>query len=233
MRKQTLKLITLFALMTLAFGAKSQNVLEIEKYKVFTDAINQIQQENAELLAKEGYKKDTINYNPIIICSKTIFETDSIGFFLNESLKANKSIFEGNFLNLEKFAIVENNKLICLDTAYINLYYMLDSLCKPNNRLSNSFFFKSKVIFKDKPKEKRFGLFRTNHMKFWRKFYKKYPNSFGIFEVSDVFFSEDRNLAILYLGYNRQALSGKGAIYLLRKENGIWKIKKSRDIWMS
>mgnify|MGYP001162027776 CR=1 FL=1 len=225
--------IALFALIAISLDIKSQGNIESEKYKVYSDAINQIQYEDAIRVAKAGKKNDTINYEPVVIHKSTIYETDSIGFFLFKSLKLKKSIFDGNYLNINEFAVIDNGKLIGLDTSFIVLYYMLDSLSIPGKHLSNSFGFKSKVIFTNQLKSRRLGLFRINWENFWDRFYQKHPNSFGIFEVSDVFFNSGMNNAILYIGFQRQGLVGYGAVYFLKKDNDKWTIIKNHEIWIS
>jgi hypothetical protein len=227
------KNIVVLTLIILSLNARSQGIIEVEKYKVYTDAIYQIQFENAVQLVENKFKTDTIEYEPIVIHKKTRYETDSIGFFLNKRLKSNQSIFDSYYLNLEKFAIIDNKNLIGLDTAFIDLYFLLDSLSRPGSSLSNNFFFNNKVILTNQLKEKKLGLFRINWDNFWERFYQKHPNSFGIFEVSDVFFSQDRDLAILYIGYQRQGLVGYGAVYMLKKEKGKWIIIKDREVWVS
>jgi hypothetical protein len=210
-----------------------QNKEEQEKYKVYTDAITQIQYDNVIKRAGISSYKDTTDYYPVLIRKTTVYENDSVGFMLYKSLRSDKSIFALPFLNLEKFAVINNNKLVCLDTTFILLQYRLDSLSKAGHYLSNSFYFPYRTILTNKLTDRKYCLFKPDLIRFWNRFYKRYPNSFGIFEVSDVFFSPDNSTAILYIGYHRQGLTGYGGVYLLKKVNGKWVILKNREIWIA
>ena len=229
MNKQVFIFANLFFLMSLHFISNGQDSLEVEKYKVYSDAINQIQY---NYLDKEV--KDTVQYYPIFLKKKTVFESDETGFEMYEYIQRKTPISEIKMTNIRDYLIIENNKyIIGLDTLFIKLHYLIDSLSYNKKKLSKSFFFETKVIFTNKPKRKQFGFFNVDIMKFWERFYKKHPNSFGIFEVSDIVFSKDKKKAILYIGYQRRSLNGYGAVYLLIKENDKWKIIKKRGIWIS
>ncbi len=234
MFRQVLIHTILFFLISLHFNAKAQDSLEIEKYKVYTDAIYQIQYNNTEKNIKLKSDKDTVRYYPIFLKRKTICKSGGYGFRMYEYIKKKNSISEIKMTNIVDYLIIENNNyVIGLDTIFIKLHYLLDSLSNNNKKLSNNFLFKSKVVFTKKPRNKLFGLFSINIIKFWKRFYEKYPKSFGIFSVSDVFFSNDKKYAILYIGYERSSLGGYGAVYLLKKEKGKWKVIKQRGIWTS
>jgi hypothetical protein len=56
----------------------------------------------------------------------------------------------------------------------------------------------------------------------WKPFYAKYPGSPGIITVSRVGLNRDKNLAIFYVGNQRQLLLGEGRLHVLKKEGDVW-----------
>jgi hypothetical protein len=68
----------------------------------------------------------------------------------------------------------------------------------------------------------------------WKKFYKEYPGSAGVFEFSNIWYSEDGNEAIFYHTHSRRGLSAHGALTILKKNaNGEWKIKYQVNLWQA
>jgi hypothetical protein len=67
----------------------------------------------------------------------------------------------------------------------------------------------------------------------WEGFYKKYPKSGGIFTFSRVGFSKDGQQALLFVTNWCRTLCGTGEYYLLKKENGEWKVVNKHMIWIS
>lgn len=118
------------------------------------------------------------------------------------------------------------------DTIFINLACKLDSL---NNEktgcIKNKFDldfkikmfseFKIKWVFRQRKKDNR------------KTFYKKYPNSFGIIEVSNIAYSNNKKYAVFYIGYQRFGLWGYGCLLLLDLESKNEIIKKQVEIWIS
>lgn len=74
--------------------------------------------------------------------------------------------------------------------------------------------------------------FRKNVKKGWENIYKKYPKSFGIFEISNLVFSDDRRFCILYVGYSRGGLNGYGCLLIADLENEKI-IKTEIELWVS
>lgn len=64
-------------------------------------------------------------------------------------------------------------------------------------------------------------------------FYKEYPSSKGLVDISRAGFNNNRTQAILYYGKMSGKLAGQGRLYSLAKEEGIWKIKHLVIIWVS
>ncbi|MCU0238165.1 MAG: hypothetical protein MUC29_01890 [Pyrinomonadaceae bacterium] len=62
---------------------------------------------------------------------------------------------------------------------------------------------------------------------------KKLENESRYFEFTKVGFSNNGKQAFVYFSNVCNALCGKGAYYLLSKENGIWKIVEESETWRS
>lgn len=67
----------------------------------------------------------------------------------------------------------------------------------------------------------------------WEAFYKKYPKSGGLYTFSRVGFSQDGQQALLFVTNWCRSLCGEGNYYLLKKENGEWKVINKHMIWIS
>ena len=67
----------------------------------------------------------------------------------------------------------------------------------------------------------------------WDSFYEKYPNSQGEMTLSRVGFNTAKSQALVYVGNQSHFLSGEGYIFLLVKENNIWKVKQKESTWES
>jgi hypothetical protein len=74
---------------------------------------------------------------------------------------------------------------------------------------------------------------KAKHDRFWRPFYKRYPNSSGIIFFSKVGFNAEMNQAFLYAGRQCGGLCGAGQYILLVKEESVWKIKQKLNLWVS
>lgn len=75
------------------------------------------------------------------------------------------------------------------------------------------------VVLKNEEYE---ALFRTDSKDGWEEFYKIYRESPGIITLSRPGFSRDRTVAMIYLGNQRNWLSGRGGIHVFLKTNGKW-----------
>lgn len=67
----------------------------------------------------------------------------------------------------------------------------------------------------------------------WDRFYRKYPKSAGYIQVSRPGFNAEKTLALVYVGNQRNWLSGGGEYVVLEKVDGVWKVKTRDTIWVS
>jgi len=65
----------------------------------------------------------------------------------------------------------------------------------------------------------------------WNEFYKKYPGSGGIFSFSRIMYSPDEMTAIFYYWHRMHGLNGHGALAIMEKTGGDWKIKYKTYLW--
>jgi len=67
----------------------------------------------------------------------------------------------------------------------------------------------------------------------WKKFYKKYRDSGGIFQFSNICYSLDGKEAIFYHSLSRHGLNAHGALAIMQNLNGEWKIKYHINFWQA
>ena len=67
----------------------------------------------------------------------------------------------------------------------------------------------------------------------WDEFEEQYPEADGFFFFSRVGFNADETMALALVGFRCPGLCGYGGLYLLAKEDGIWKIQDTLMTWMS
>lgn len=65
----------------------------------------------------------------------------------------------------------------------------------------------------------------------WRNFYKKYPDSGGIFSFSKIRYYTEDTTAIVYYWVRRNGLNGHGALAVMVKNNGEWQLKYKTYLW--
>lgn len=65
----------------------------------------------------------------------------------------------------------------------------------------------------------------------WKKFYKRYPQSAGIFSFGKVKYYPDDATAIVYYWVRRNGLSGHGAIATMVNGNTGWQLKYKTYLW--
>jgi hypothetical protein len=56
----------------------------------------------------------------------------------------------------------------------------------------------------------------------WDQFYRAYPESGGVLELSAVGFNQDKTVAVVYMGHSCGALCGGGKFHVLEKVGGKW-----------
>lgn len=57
----------------------------------------------------------------------------------------------------------------------------------------------------------------------WDEYYRQYPESGGVIEVSAVGFNPDKTIAVVYMGHSCGMLCGGGTFHVLEKIDGKWK----------
>lgn len=94
------------------------------------------------------------------------------------------------------------------------------------------FSIKSKCVFISESEMNELFISKTIK-NYWNNFYRKYPNSQGIMELSKVGFNSRITQALVYQGNNKYSLYGSGYFILLTKKWGSWTIKYSIMVWIS
>lgn len=69
--------------------------------------------------------------------------------------------------------------------------------------------------------------------KAWTNFYARFPGAQGMMEFSRVGFSEDGNVAVVYMGNQQGGLAGGGYNFVLEKGNSGWTIVAEVMTWIS
>lgn len=67
----------------------------------------------------------------------------------------------------------------------------------------------------------------------WKRFYKHYPKSSGIWNLSPVGYSDDGREALVYVAHGCGGLCGTGHLFLLAKQDGVWVVKNRTMLWIS
>ncbi|HKN83983.1 MAG TPA: hypothetical protein VJW17_11115 [Pyrinomonadaceae bacterium] len=70
----------------------------------------------------------------------------------------------------------------------------------------------------------------------WDEYYRLYPKSGGLIDLSAVGFNDDKTVAVVYMGHGCGPLCGGGGFHVLEKVDGKWKPlewKGSRCYWIS
>jgi hypothetical protein len=65
----------------------------------------------------------------------------------------------------------------------------------------------------------------------WKKFYKRYPQSAGIFSFGKVKYYPEDATAMVYYWVRRNGLSGHGAIATMVNAGGSWQVKYKTYLW--
>jgi len=75
--------------------------------------------------------------------------------------------------------------------------------------------------------------FKKSSQDEWKKFYKKYPGSGGLFQFSNIYYSADGKTAIFYHSLFRNGLNAHGALVIMTNINGTWQIKYHINFWQA
>jgi len=66
----------------------------------------------------------------------------------------------------------------------------------------------------------------------WPLFRRTYPNSF-LMQLSVPAYGEGGNQALVYVSVGRDAMAAKGWLYLLQKQNGVWRVVVDEILWIA
>jgi len=223
-------LIILLLIIGLTHGL-CQECKEKTEYQIYSKAIAEYLKDYSQidtittLVIKQ--KKQTNN----IDCQFAKDYKDSVKylFAINRDLIIIDSL---RYKNALQNKIYEIDSFGHVDNLLLELTCRLDSL---NNihvgKVKNEFDLNYKVKLISDRRIK--CIFRNRKKNGWDKFYKIYPKSFGIMELSNIAFTKNKKYCLFYFGYRRYSLSGYGCLMLLdleRKENLILKLIQ---LWIS
>ncbi|MCK4662210.1 MAG: hypothetical protein KAT68_05055 [Bacteroidales bacterium] len=214
------KLLKVIFLITYIFGSLIANGQseEFSDYKVYDWVLDEIIQN----------EEDSQNIEMLVIEKNTYFDND---YRLTE-------LYDESFLKDTVLLYSFYQELIDIkdgkfepDTVFINLLKKFCSLPHTSQPLQKDNFnsnYKIKLISDANIK----WIFRNKRKDNWWRFYRKYPNSYGIIEISDIVWSEDKRYCLLYFGVQRYGLVGGGYFILIDTKSNI-KIKNQLEIWIS
>jgi len=145
--------------------------------------------------------------------------------FLTAEQLASKSLSD----RYTVYSWTENNKKERPSIIDSNSALLLMDYCKSNTdkfTLTNNFnqTFKTVLI-------KKFPIRRKSIQQDWKTFYKKYHGSGGIFSFSKIKYYTSDTTAIVYYWIRRNGLNGHGALAILTKSNGEWKMEYKIYLW--
>jgi hypothetical protein len=79
---------------------------------------------------------------------------------------------------------------------------------------------------------RKFPIRQKSIQKDWTKFHEKYPGSGGIFSFAKIkYYSEGEPTAIFYYWVRRNGLNGHGALAVMTKIGGEWRVKYKTYLW--
>jgi len=212
MRKRFL--IVLFFFSSFAFGQVNKD------YEIYSSVINsfmnnwdssRIHLTNAVIIEKFQPKKNKIKeYVEMLYSTDTEFGIDNRNWHLQNDTSLIKLIqlesVEESLFGLKKnfleTPVIESEKLN-LETPHTLI----------SSSRYNSFFFLRK------------------HKNGWKKYYKKFPKSAGVFSLSRIEYSE--NYACFYIEHMAAGLHGSGRIIILKKINNSWEIRADLEVWLA
>lgn len=111
---------------------------------------------------------------------------------------------------------------------------MLDELrkaCREVLSIENKFHAKKPVTLVSNADVEQ--IFRPKDKLGWVRFRERFPRSSGITTLSRVVFDEEHSQALVYVGNQKDWLSGAGIIFSLSLTDGAWNIQQSRTVWLS
>jgi len=135
-----------------------------------------------------------------------------------------------SFLNFNGgIADTVQDTLLCLDTRVKKLIYQLDSIhSKP---IRNKFSINQQVIIKSNLMVRH--IFRAKKGWNWERFYRKYPKSYGIIDLSPIAYTENEQFTLFYFGYQKYSLNGLGRLIVVDLRDNQIKVHKTIELWVS
>jgi hypothetical protein len=67
----------------------------------------------------------------------------------------------------------------------------------------------------------------------WRLFYQRYPGSGGTIRLSRIGLNARSDEAIVYVGNQQLSRMGNGYLVLLRRRDGVWRVRGQAPLWIS
>ena len=119
------------------------------------------------------------------------------------------------------------NSIRSIDTATQNIILSFYQNKWTDSILTNLFDNSLQIFLVDR------YTFKNGSQDEWRKFYKKYPGSGGLFQFSNILYSQNGETAIFYHSILRNGLNGHGALVIMTNINGEWKLKYHINFWQA
>ena len=162
--------------------------------------------------------------NSVTVIKKLQNDTSSIQW-VTEAIKSK------DVQQLEQFRFLTRDKdgdgVRSIDTLTYNLILNFYQRKWIDSILTNLFDVNLPIFLVDKYS------FRNGAEDAWRKFYKRYPGSGGLFQFSNICYSQNGETAIFYHSIQRNGLNGHGALVIMNKINGEWKLKYHTNFWQA
>jgi hypothetical protein len=92
--------------------------------------------------------------------------------------------------------------------------------------------FALKQAYELMPQSEYDGLLRTGSAS-WGDFEVKYPQAAGVFVFSRAGLNAARDQALVSIGYYCGDLCAEGGVYLMAKEDGVWRVEQELAVWMA
>jgi hypothetical protein len=121
----------------------------------------------------------------------------------------------------------EGNSVRSIDTSTQNEILRFYERQSQDSTLHGQFDIGVKVFLIDN------SPFKKGSQDEWKRFYKKYPGSGGLFQFSNIYYSEDGKTAIFYHSLSQNGLNAHGALAILTNVNGVWQIKYHINFWQA
>jgi hypothetical protein len=131
----------------------------------------------------------------------------------------------------ERFSLIDGyikERIPELSQATLSNYL---SQNRESRHLENHFNLKVKTVLINQKEVE--SIFKEHSMDGLGIIFERYPGSRGLITLSAVGFNPDMTQALVHVALSCGALCGEGNLFLLRKDNGVWKIQKKIATWVS